>query len=406
MDEKELEKIADRERERAEEEFARMQKELRAKHEQLGVQQRALTEKAMNENLDEHSAKRSTVWIFAILTVILIGSYFSLIVYKPKANYQKAAEYLQNGRYDDAKVIYTKLGDYEDSVELRKECDYLKGCAMLDEERYNQALSAFANVKGYRDRDAIVSALAGGFIQSLDTGKVHSVFVRSVGTVKAVGENVNNCCNVENWRNIKSIACGSDFTVGLVENGSVIATNTAVDWNDIKQITAGDSFFAGLDGSGKVHFYGAEAEMENIKAISACGNNFAAINNDGGVVVSGSAVDNAVWKDIEEISVTDTDVYGLKKDGTIVSTNGRLSELQNVRCIFAVMNTIIAMDNDNKIFAEGEQNAGAFKDMLMVAGNGEHALVLRDDGYVNFLGKNENGCGNVSDWSDVKLVLK
>lgn len=405
MDEKNFEEIADRERERAAQEISDMQNALKSKHKQLDKQQKNLTKKVMNENLDEHSAKKSTVWIFVLLIAILAGSYFSLTVYKPRMNYKKAEAMLEKGNFDGAKNIFSQLGNYDDAYTMVKECDYRKGSYLLASEKYNQALAAFANVRGYKDRDRMVADLAGTAEQTLDTSGHHSAFVRSIGTVKAVGDNSAGQCNVGDWRDIRQIACGDDFTVGLTSSGGVVCTNAVVDWQDIRQITAGANFFAGLDGSGRVRFYGMqELPLENVKKIDANNGIFAALKNDGTVAAVGA--DTSAWSGIADIVTDGKAVYGLRSDGTIASTDGRLTEASGMRCISAAINTVTAIDSENNIYAEGVLQAEAFKNTLLLAGDAAHAIMLLDDGYVKYIGEAENGSDNVGDWTDVLFIKK
>lgn len=403
MDEKDFEQIAKRERELAEAEIARMEQDIKRAGEELDAQQKTIMERVIDDNLEEHNAKRSTIWIFAILVVILAGSYFSLTVSKPAANYKKAVKMLESGNYDNARSLFIKLGDYKDSAEMVKECDYRKGNALIASGKYSTALTALANVRGYKERDAVIAELAGTAVQTIATGKNHSAFVRSIGTVKSVGDNSAGQCNTESWKDIVEVACGADYTMGRTSDGKVLLTNGTCDWNDITQIAAGNGFYAGLDSNGTVHISsGANTmQIDGIRDITACGEIFAGLRNDGGVVASGSGLDLSAWNGLSEVATDGVHLYGLKNDGTVLSADGRLAGVSDIRHIYAADNTLIAVAYDQTVYTDGELAGEDFENMLMFSGAEDHCILLCDDGYVKFFGIAESGDDNVKDWTDI-----
>lgn len=66
-------------------------------------------------------------------------------------DYKKATRLMQSGDYEAAKVIFDKLGDYEDSAQMSKRCTY--NMAMLDynEGRYEEAKKGFSQLGNYND---------------------------------------------------------------------------------------------------------------------------------------------------------------------------------------------------------------------------------------------------------------
>ncbi|MDW7658527.1 MAG: chromosome condensation regulator [Bacillota bacterium] len=54
-------------------------------------------------------------------------------------------------------------------------------------------------------------------------GCLHSVGLKSDGTVVAVGNNDYGQCNVGDWTHIVAISAGYDQTVGLKKDGTVVA---------------------------------------------------------------------------------------------------------------------------------------------------------------------------------------
>ncbi|MBQ9604774.1 MAG: hypothetical protein IJR45_05090, partial [Firmicutes bacterium] len=244
-------------------------------------------------------------------------------------------------------------------------------------------------------------------------------FVRSIGTAKAVGDNSNGQCNISEWQDIAEIACGTDFTAARTYHGNVLATNTQLDWSNICGIAAGSDFIAGVEAGGRLDYYknGETVYLYNIKEAKACGDVLACVTKDGNAVVSGAAVDVSLWSGLDEIATDGAAVYGLKTDGTVLSTNGRLAGLDNIKHIFAAANTVFAIDKDNHAHIEGVLQSsdflskdalgnGDFNFPLMLSGWTDHCLVLDHTGRVRFLGAAAAGDDNVDDWSDVLFALK
>lgn len=406
MEENNFDDIAKRELERAEREIDEMDRVLKESEAEINSLQKDINTNAVENYFEERSAKKSTVWMAVILAIVVISSYFSLALIRPAAKYKEALAMFEKGNYDAAKTKFTSLKDFRNSKEMVKECDYKKGNLLLEKQRYNAAITAFSHIKGYKNRDRIVADLAGTAVTTIATGEKHSAFVRSVGTVKAVGDNSANQCEVTEWKNIEEIACGKDYTIGRDAEGRVFATNASVDWSGIKRIAAADGFFAGLDVNGRVHIYGSKMAggLTGVKDIAAAGGILACLMEDGSV--RGIGADLSSWRNVKEIAVGDNAVYGLKKDGTVISTNGALQECRKIKHIFAAGDAAAAIDMRNNIFTEGSLSPEELKGMLMLAGYKDHRLVMKDDGKVEFIGKSSNGSGNVGDWVDILFKTK
>ena len=408
MEQKDIEQLAAEQRERAAEEIAKMQRELQNSHIQIKDSQKKLSEMKINNYFEELNARTSTVLIVIILIAILAGSYYSLTVYKPRAAYKKAEQFMQDGQYENAKAFFASLGDYEDARQKAMECDYRRGNYLLATGKYTSAVTALSGIPNYKDRDDLIADLAGTMVKTLDTGLAHSAFVRSVGTVKATGDNSFGQCEVDSWKDIAEIACGDNFTIGRTNGGHVYSTNGELDCANIIEIAAGGDFAAALTVDGNLHCYkdGVRASVSDVKHISADKNILAYINTDGNAVVSGAAFDLTAFTDLKEIETENGAVYGLRTDGTIVSTNGRLNGKTDIKHIFTCNDTVAAITKDNKMIAEGAVPASELTGAIMLAGNTDHFIMLTDSGRVKYYGPSYEGSGRVADWSDVLLTPK
>ena len=141
-------------------------------------------------------------------------------------------------------------------------------------------------------------------IKAIVAGSMHTVGLKSDGTVVAVGENDEGQCNVDGWTDIVAIAAGNYHTVGLRSDGTVVSTEITDDdydfsqsdvgaWTDIVAISARDETTVGLKANGTAVAVG--------------------YNNRGQCDVDD-------WTGVVSISAGPFFTAGLKLDGTVVTT--------------------------------------------------------------------------------------
>lgn len=90
--------------------------------------------------------KRKRFLLFAaalIITMLLSGC--------KSSDYQTASNYLEEGKFAEAREIFANLGDYKDSSEKIMACDYGIADALLAEGSYDEAIAAFDALNGYSD---------------------------------------------------------------------------------------------------------------------------------------------------------------------------------------------------------------------------------------------------------------
>lgn len=184
-------------------------------------------------------------------------------------------------------------------------------------------------------------------IVSVSAGGDFTVGLKSDGTVVGTGDSAYYS-GVEQWTDIVDIACGRTHTVGLKKDGTVVATGDnekgktdVSDWTDIVNIAAGSWHTIGIKKDGTVvatggNEYGRCDVSKWTDIVDVAGNNWATIGlkSDGTVVYTGGydSDDRAKyydqvkrWTDIVSIKAFDDfDVFGIKADGTIMSTCDRL----------------------------------------------------------------------------------
>lgn len=161
----------------------------------------------------------------------------------------------------------------------------------------------------------------------------NDVFLYEDGTVK-VGGWESSQYNVSEWKNIIAVAQGDHFTVGVKEDGTVLAVgkNTSgqcnvSEWRDIVAVAAGWSHTVGLKSDGTIvmtkplndeHYPLRWRHIVSVAALNCC---TVALRADGTVVTDGILYEEEVskWTDIVAIAVGAEHVVGLRSDGTVVA---------------------------------------------------------------------------------------
>lgn len=168
-------------------------------------------------------------------------------------------------------------------------------------------------------------------ISDIGSGSAHVVGLKLDGTVIASGNNDETQIDVSNWKDIVDIAVGHNHTVGLKKDGTVISTSPvsqAYDFGQGQLSTWNYSPDKDLSDEENAKL----ADEQRIIAISTNNNHTVGLRNNGTVVAAGSSTDGETnvdsWTDIVEISAGTTHTVGLKSDGTVVATGNN----DNNRC--------------------------------------------------------------------------
>lgn len=165
------------------------------------------------------------------------------------------------------------------------------------------------------------------------------------GTVLAAGDNAGGQCDVGDWRDIVAIACGDAFTVGLKEDGTLVATPGAPaevsSWTKIKKIAAGGaSAVAGITFEGKLAATIDSAGLEG-------------------------------YADLVDVGADDCGLACVRADGTVVTK----------------FTADMGYDPD---YDYGETDLAGVTDALCLAVGEKHVVVMRRDGTAAAYGVNDD----------------
>jgi hypothetical protein len=307
----------------------------------------------------------------------------------PSGKYSEAEKLLANGDYFGAVAAFEALGNYKDAPVLAQ--DALNAISRLiaagGEHTVGLKRTGVVAVGNHEYEQLDVSDWRD--VIAVYAGYIHTVGLKSDGTVVAVGNNEYEQLNVSDWRDIVAVSAGAMHTVGLKSNGRVIAVGDyeyeqldMSDWRDIIAISAGYIHTVGLKADGRVVAVGNNEfgqldvyDWRDIIAVSAGGIHTVGLKSDGTVVAVGNneyeQLDVSDWRDIIAVSAGAMHTVGLKADGTVVAVG-------------------------NNEF--GQLDVSDWRDIIAVSAGGMHTVGLKADGTVVAVGNNETAQCDVSDW--------
>ena len=376
---------------KAEEERRRIERERRAEEERIARERRVRRNKKI-------VAIASPVVAACIVFLIILKS-----VIIPGKQYNQALEWMSAGQYTEAINVFIELGDYKDSADK------------LAEAR-KQRLQTWEPIA---QRDAI------------SAGDLHTVALKSDGTVVGAGSNYDRQCDVEDWTDIVAVSAGGLHTVGLKSDGTVVATGDNDDgqcnveeWTEIAAISAGRYHTAGLKADGTVVAAGFSYDGQcNVKdwtdiiAVSVGRYHTVGLKSDGTVVATGDngygQCDVKEWRDIVAVSAGGYHTIGLKSDGTVVAVGSNykdqcnVNEWMNIVAVCTEQFRTVGLKLDGTVVATGDHDGGQYnvedwRDIVAVSAGRYHTVGLKSDGTAVATGNNDYNRCNVEEWNDIK----
>jgi alpha-tubulin suppressor-like RCC1 family protein len=252
----------------------------------------------------------------------------------------------------------------------------------------------------------------------VSAGVLHSVVLKSDGTVSAFGTNNDGQTNVPpGLNNVVAVSAGGYHTLALKSDGTVVAWGS--NWQAQSSIPAGLSGVVAIS-AGKIHNLALKSDgtvvawgsnssgqttvpvgLSGIVAISAGASHSMALKSDGTVVAWGVGFYNyatppADLTDVVAISAGEWHSLALKSDGTVVAwgNNGSFQSqvpegLKGVVAISAGTSHSVAVKSDGTVVVWGDRDnygitnipAGLAEVVAIDAGS-EHTIALKADGTV------------------------
>ena len=230
-------------------------------------------------------------------------------------------------------------------------------------------------------------------IVSVAAGSYHTVGLKENGSVIAVGSNYKRQCDTSSWTDVIEIAAGNTFTLGRKANGTVLATGQDshgqinVDrWTDIIAIAAGGDHAVGLKSDGSIidNYHGecSTPNWENIVAVSADSGLMVGLKDDGTVKATGRFKKSLIseWNGIVAIEAKSDKIVGLRSDGSLVSLGS------------------FHIYSQNSISGGNLKEVSQWSDIVSISMGFSHLVGLKADGSVIAIGENNRGQCRTYGW--------
>lgn len=108
----------------------------------------------INDNISLTNSKSKNrkliIVIFTILFVLLTILGITVFIV-PYVKYCNSIKLQNNSKYDDAIALYKELGEYKDSRNKIKECNYQKVLVDIENMNYTDAINIISEIKDYKD---------------------------------------------------------------------------------------------------------------------------------------------------------------------------------------------------------------------------------------------------------------
>lgn len=348
-------------------------------------------------------------------------------------DYTEATQWLDAGRYEQAKTMFSALGNYRDAAERVGECTYRQAEAALSAGDLDGAAALFSAAAGYgdaalRERQTVYASAQA----CLDRGEASSAMDRflSLGGFEDARERAVSIAReitgeedadralllamslspeeadrLQDLKKRRDALPGDIIDVGFYHTAALRADGTAVacgrnaegqcavsEWRDLIAVAAGGYHTVGLRADGTVIACGrstenqcAVSEWRDIVAIAAADYATFGLRADGTVVACGFNEYYMLpgWTGIERITGGSHNLGALRADGTALLSHvsGRSEELTGL--VDLAVNTAFAVGlrADGSVVSPQVELKG-WEDMLSVSVSGTTILGLTRDGHV------------------------
>lgn len=349
------------------------------------------------EEKEKKKKKRNGIIVIVLLALAAVIAISVIVINSliiPKQEYTEAVALMEAGEDWSAVEKYAASGACQKNDEI---------FAIWQEQNAIAISAGFGHTVGVKNDGTVIATgynnsgqcdvSSWSDIISVAAGSDFTIGLKSDGTVVATGENNYGQCDIAEWTDIVAIAAGSTHTVGLKSDGTVVTAGDTDNrkckvsgWRGVTKIWAGDECTIGIKSDNSIVATGrfrlnsltnvnAKGEFDseswtNIVDVSAEDRFALGIKSDGTMVYTGFwsyfSGDHPYDKfiDLVGIEICGDHRFGLKRDGTVVTSDSSDSVLygvtdwENIVAISAGRNFIVGLKNDGSVVAVGENDDG------------------------------------------------
>ena len=184
-----------------------------------------------------------------------------------------------------------------------------------------------------------------------------------------------------------------------------------VETSDLNRIAEGDTFTLFINKNNSLEVYGDfqyKNEFQDVVQVSAYGSHAVGLKKDGTVVTTDKNEEVAKWKNIKAIAVGKDHTVGLTNDGKVVCAGSDLacqvSDWSDVDSIYAGDDVTFAIVNGQVKVSGNSANFSAVSDAKKLAVGESQVLVLKKDGSVSAVSLKGNSTSDVPSWTKISSI--
>jgi DNA-binding protein len=184
-----------------------------------------------------------------------------------------------------------------------------------------------------------------------------------------------------------------------------------VETSDLNRIAEGDTFTLFIDKNNSLEVYGDfqyKNEFQDVVQVSAYGSHAVGLKKDGTVVTTDKNEEVAKWKNIKAIAAGKDHTVGLTNDGKVVCAGSDLAcqvnDWSDVDSIYAGDDVTFAIVNGQVKVSGNSANFSAVSDAKKLAIGDSQVLVLKKDGSVSAVSLKGNSTSDVSSWTKISSI--
>ena len=290
-----------------------------------------------------------------------LGSFLQSEKMVKEAKYRRAVDLFENKQYEEARLLFAQIEDYEDSSVYKARCSmylleneqqeiYICSKQLLDDNNFEEAKQYFQQIIDYKDSNLLYAKCERMMLaKTISAGMRYALAIDNAGKVKIAYSEQDSGFDFSGWEHLVSISGMGSVIVGLNEDGEVFATAVnsfpyqydVSDWHDIIQVSAGEQYAVGLTADHKVLSFGRYEDgqrkvddWENIVQVDTMHRTTVGLDMEGNLHFAGLNADKLeteynknkdAWQDVVYIDAAGGHsqnelghVIGLKSDHSIV----------------------------------------------------------------------------------------
>lgn len=305
-------------------------------------------ERIANEKKEAAKRKQRKQLIFGASGLAIVTAVILLItlVIIPKGHYDKGMQSYNTADWDAATLEFEQAGSYSDAQKMAQEAQYQKGLELQRDKKYDEATPVFEGINSYRDastqyQECIYQSIP-IHLDAKDILFAQQMLPKIAGykdsdkyRVRTAEMREELLSRVAIWSYYHVLCLNKDGTVYISGDQNEEPALSVRSWRDIVQIAVGDYIF-GLQKDGTVLIAGSKYDKKS--------DFYQREDND-----------IRKWRNIVAIAASDTDVIGLKSNGTVVCNRSdrNVSKWTNVVKVQAGWNRVVGITADGQVLCAG-----------------------------------------------------